>query len=239
MSESWTIGELAEHAARELSADVDSGAPNGRVREVPNERLIRWYATIGLVDPPLTRRGRVALYGRRHLLQLVAVKRLQIQGLSIAEIQAMLAGATDAQLQAVAQLRSDAEVESTAQALPDTPPADSTASPAREPSQRGRFWAADARPRGSAAAEAELDMADGPVAWSYAPSVQPAVRLAPGVTLLLTEAGPGRPADDDLAAISEAAAPLLAALRRRGLLPDAALDITPGPARTDSERSAR
>lgn len=76
MSDTWTIGELAEHAARALR----DGAPppaNGRVRDVPGERLIRWYTTIGLVDPPLTRRGRIARYGRRHLLQLVAVKRLQ------------------------------------------------------------------------------------------------------------------------------------------------------------------
>src|SRR5690606_40309537 len=70
----WTIGELAEHAARLLGPD---GQVSGRVRPVPNERLIRWYTTIGLLDPPIARRGRVALYGRRHLLQLVAIKRRQ------------------------------------------------------------------------------------------------------------------------------------------------------------------
>jgi hypothetical protein len=64
---------------------------NGRVRDVPNERLIRWYATVGLVDPPLSRRGRVARYGPRHLLQLVAIKRRQAEGRSLAEIQAELA----------------------------------------------------------------------------------------------------------------------------------------------------
>ncbi|MGP4093136.1 MerR family transcriptional regulator [Nonomuraea sp. KM90] len=103
MSETWTIGELAEHAGRLLR----DGAPppaNGRVRDVPGERLIRWYTTIGLVDPPLTRRGRIARYGRRHLLQLVAVKRLQATGRSIAEIQAMLAGATDRMLETAARV---------------------------------------------------------------------------------------------------------------------------------------
>ncbi|MFC6374114.1 MerR family transcriptional regulator, partial [Nonomuraea thailandensis] len=103
MSDTWTIGELAEHAARALRAGAPS-PPNGRVRDVPGERLIRWYTTIGLVDPPLTRRGRVARYGRRHLLQLVAVKRLQAAGRSIAEIQAALAGATDRMLEAAARL---------------------------------------------------------------------------------------------------------------------------------------
>ncbi|MEV4459468.1 MerR family transcriptional regulator, partial [Microbispora sp. NPDC049633] len=89
---------------REQRADGPEPRGNGRVREVPNERLIRWYTTIGLLDPPLGRRGRVALYGRRHLLQLVAVKRRQADGLSIAAIQAELTGATDAMLQRVAGL---------------------------------------------------------------------------------------------------------------------------------------
>ena len=123
MDESWTIAELAELAAEALSIpralgadtsaatsglDYGSGAgplrTNGRVRDVPNERLIRWYGTVGLVDPPLSRRGRVARYGRRHLLQLVAVKRRQAEGKSLAEIQVELAGATDETLAAVARV---------------------------------------------------------------------------------------------------------------------------------------
>ncbi|WP_279340521.1 MerR family transcriptional regulator [Sphaerisporangium perillae] len=102
MSDTWTIGELVEHAAHLLPRTPPR--PNGRVRDVPNERLIRWYTTIGLLDPPLTRRGRVALYGRRHLLQLVAIKRRQADGRSIADIQAELAGATDTTLEQIAGL---------------------------------------------------------------------------------------------------------------------------------------
>ncbi|WP_396025404.1 MerR family transcriptional regulator [Actinomadura sp. 9N215] len=74
------------------------------MRDLPNERLIRWYTTIGLIDPPLGRRGRTALYGPRHLLQLVAVKRRQAAGRSIAEIQIELAAATDATLERIASL---------------------------------------------------------------------------------------------------------------------------------------
>lgn len=108
MDGSWTIAELAEIAATTLAAGDQQGhgpaRANGRVRDVPNERLIRWYVTVGLVDPPLSRRGRVARYGPRHLLQLVAIKRRQAEGRSLAEIQAELAGATNASLAAVARV---------------------------------------------------------------------------------------------------------------------------------------
>ncbi|MFG1701750.1 helix-turn-helix domain-containing protein [Nonomuraea sp. M3C6] len=104
MSDTWTIGELASRAARALRDGAPPPPVNGRVRDVPGERLIRWYMTIGLVDPPLTRRGRIAQYGRRHLLQLVAVKRLQAAGHSIAQIQTALAGATDRMLETAAGL---------------------------------------------------------------------------------------------------------------------------------------
>jgi DNA-binding transcriptional MerR regulator len=129
MQESWTIAELAELAAETLAAtDSDEPSPgpvraDGRVRDVPNERLVRWYATVGLVDPPLSRRGRVARYGRRHLLQLVAVKRRQAEGRSLAEIQAELTGATDETLATVAR-------------VPDIQPA-----PEPAPSAPARFWA--------------------------------------------------------------------------------------------------
>lgn len=105
MRDTWTITELAEDAAVALAAD-GSAQVSGRVRDLPNERLIRWYTTIGLLDPPLGRRGRTALYGSRHLLQLVAVKRRQAAGRSIAEIQIELAAATDATLERIASLPS-------------------------------------------------------------------------------------------------------------------------------------
>ena len=87
-----------------LAGPAYPGAPNGRVRDVPDRRTVRWYTTIGLVDRPAAMRGRTALYGTRHLLQVVAVKRLQARGLSIAEIQAELIGATDATLRRVAAI---------------------------------------------------------------------------------------------------------------------------------------
>ena len=100
----WTMEELIERVRSALAEHTYPGAPNGRVRDLPDRRAIRWYATIGLVDRPLGTRDRVALYGPRHLLQLVAIKRRQAAGRTLAEIQAELAGASDEELTAAARV---------------------------------------------------------------------------------------------------------------------------------------
>jgi DNA-binding transcriptional MerR regulator len=99
----WTLDELAERVDAALAVDYH-GQSSGRVRDVPDRRAIRWYTTIGLIDRPLAHRGRTALYGPRHLLQLVAVKRLQAKGLPLVAIQQELAGATDTDLERVARV---------------------------------------------------------------------------------------------------------------------------------------
>ena len=81
-----TIDELSVAVAAALEEGY-AGAPNARVREVPDPRTIRYYTTLGLIDRPAEMRGRTAFYGRRHLLQLVAIKKLQARGRSLAEIQ--------------------------------------------------------------------------------------------------------------------------------------------------------
>ena len=50
-----------------------------------NERLLRHYVSIGVVDKP-SREGRDALYGFRHLVQFVAARRLLAEGFSLAKI---------------------------------------------------------------------------------------------------------------------------------------------------------
>ena len=120
------MDELVARVREALAAEYP-GAPNGRVRDVPDRRAIRWYTTTGLVDRPAGMRGRTALYGPRHLLQLVAVKRRQAQGHPLAAIQAELAGASDAELQIAARV-----------------PEELLAADAAEVSEgpvRARFWA--------------------------------------------------------------------------------------------------
>jgi DNA-binding transcriptional MerR regulator len=150
----WTIGELAQLVGDALAVDY-AGQSNGRVREVPDRRTIRWYTTIGLLDRPAAMRGRTALYGRRHLLQLVAVKRLQADGRTIAEVQTALLGVDDRALDDLARLPEE----------PSAPPelaAESVAAPAR-------FWAARPAPPKPARTAALV----------------PSIRLADRVTLVL------------------------------------------------------
>jgi DNA-binding transcriptional MerR regulator len=135
----WTIGELSELVLRVLRSsgllEADyAGQPNGRVSAIPQERTIRWYSSIGLLDKPLTMRGRTALYGRRHLCQLVAIKRLQAQGRSVAQVQEDLLGATDATLEGIAHLPPEL-LDATREFEPTTGREHST------PSRRPRFWA--------------------------------------------------------------------------------------------------
>jgi DNA-binding transcriptional MerR regulator len=222
----WTLDELTERVGAALSVGYD-GQPSGRVRDLPDQRAIRWYTTIGLVDRPAATRGRTAMYGPRHLLQLVAIKRLQAQGLALVAIQAELAGATDAQLARVARVadappaapvpppgRPPAALRvAPAMARPprqgEAPFATPTPAPGRGLARPARFWRE--RP-----AEAVDTAAGFSVATEAAGVVTlRGVRLGERATLLLD---PARPLDAaDLRAILDAARPLLEALRARGL----------------------
>ena len=92
-----TLPELAAAVAGLLAHDYD-GVRSGRVRHLPDARTIRWYQTLGMVDRPAAFRGRTALFSRRHVLQLTAIKRLQAAGHPLADIQRGLAGTNDADL---------------------------------------------------------------------------------------------------------------------------------------------
>jgi DNA-binding transcriptional MerR regulator len=87
MTETWTLPELVAEAASWIATLPPP--KNGQVRAVPDERTIRYYAAQGLLDRPAAMRGRTALYSRRHLAQVIAIKRLQSAGHSLAAIQEM------------------------------------------------------------------------------------------------------------------------------------------------------
>ena len=123
---SWTIAELGERVESALAESGYQAPENGQVRAVPDLRTIRYYTTLGLLDRPLEMRGRTALYGARHLYQLVAIKRLQGEGLSLGEIQTRLSGLDDRALARIAKVEKAA-----------------TQAPKR---REGAFWAAAPAP---------------------------------------------------------------------------------------------
>jgi DNA-binding transcriptional MerR regulator len=203
----WTIHQLVERVAGSLSGDY-RGAANGRVRDVPDLRTTRYYTTLGLLDRPIEMRGRTALYGPRHLLQLVAIKKLQARGLSLAQVQERLAGATDVTLR---------ELAGAVIATGELPPASA-------PSIRGgtrRFWKARpaaVSPRVEESSPGEPAQGSG-VRWAVAnPETQvlQAISLGDHVTLLLPSNGAVDP--EQAAAIREAAASLLHFLNKHGLI---------------------
>lgn len=226
----WTLDELAARVAAALGVGDYPGAPNGRVREVPDRRAIRWYTTIGLLDRPGGMRGRTALYGPRHLAQLVAIKRRQAQGRSLAEIQTELVGAADSVVFEIAGLDEAPEevapaaasrgafwaqapavappesARAPAPALPESAQAPATTPPASAPAPAPPASARAPAPAPSASARTSAD--DG-----YQ-DVLTGVTLTGGAVLLL----PTRPDHDDLAALRAAAAPLIDLLAARGLL---------------------
>jgi len=80
----------------------------GRLDEEISPRTVRLYATQGLIDRP-GKEGRSAVYGHRHLLQLLLIRSLARRGLSLAAI-APLCGLPDPELELqLAQLETQGE----------------------------------------------------------------------------------------------------------------------------------
>ena len=94
-----SLEELTREAGRQLEEiGLLQAQADGRVTAAPDARMVRYYGTLGLVDRPVIVE-REARYGRRHLLQLVAVKALQARGLPLADVQARLYGCSNSELE--------------------------------------------------------------------------------------------------------------------------------------------
>jgi len=203
MAALWTLPELVAEVATRIAA---LPAPrNGQVRAIPDERTVRYYVTLGLLDRPSAMRGRTALYGARHAAQVVAIKRLQTMGRSLSDIQQLWSTLDDPTLARMSGV-----------ALPA----------AGKPAVRAEFWR---RAPAQLPAEPAAPATAAPPGWpvSPAPPAPPApgavelrIELAPHVVLSLAVT------DDrvavspaDVRAIRAAAAPLLAELASRRLAP--------------------
>ncbi|HEX7843647.1 MAG TPA: MerR family transcriptional regulator [Kofleriaceae bacterium] len=197
----WTLPELVAEVATRIAA---LPAPkNGQVRAIPDDRTVRYYVTLGLLDRPSAMRGRTALYGKKHVAQVVAIKRLQTMGRSLSEIQQLWPTLDDRTLARMSGVE-----------LPESV----------RPLARAEFWKrgpvqSDAAAGGDAMAGAAKLAPEAVAPRASVPgTVELRIELAPHVVLSLSVADESvliSPAD--VRAIRAAAAPLLAELASRRL----------------------
>jgi len=202
--ETWTLSKLVAAAAERIAA---LPAPkNGQVRAVPDERTVRYYGTLGLVDKPALQ-GRTAFYGPRHLAQVIAIKRLQSAGRSLAEIQAAWPTLDDATLQRMSGVEmTEGKGRATA---------------------RKEFWKGEPASVPLVSPAARVVAAQRAAGAREVPSALPGIELriaiAPNAFVVVTPSAGGAlslsSADAD--AIRAAAAPLVTELARRRLTPHA------------------
>ena len=74
---------------------------NGQTATELSARTLHYYRSTGLLDAPESGAGRG--YGRRHLLQLKAIRILQAHGLPLSRIQQLLFGRSDKELEQIAE----------------------------------------------------------------------------------------------------------------------------------------
>ena len=92
------VAELAQEAAKILA----EGGPvqeRGTVRDLPDERTVRYYLSENLLSPAEDKQGTASVFGYIHLLQLLVVKKLQAEHLPIRKIKELVVGRTERELE--------------------------------------------------------------------------------------------------------------------------------------------
>lgn len=191
----WTLPELVAAAATRLAALPPP--KNGQVRAVPDDRTIRYYAALGLLDKPAAMRGRTALYSARHLAQVVAIKRMQSAGKSLAEIQALWPSLDDATLARMTGVE-----------LPVA---------TKRRSARTEFWKRDAI-QGAAPVERPSGQRPSVSPATAGEAVELRIELAPGAVLTIAVSDGVSITSADVRALRAAAGPIVTELAKRGLI---------------------
>lgn len=229
MARRFPIADLRTLVARALQAGGYTPADSGRVRAVPDTRTIRYYTTLGLIDRPSEMRGRTALYEEKHVMQLVAIKRLQGQNQTLSGIQERLVGITPRRLKQLADLpadfwdSADRYLNRTGSPGPGPVAAKPAGPRSLQPDEESAFWAeAPALPGSRPESVTGSPQRPESTARGGAP-----LRLCMQLRLhrdlqLIIEASPGTTDESlpiDISRLQAAAGPLLDELVRQGLLP--------------------
>jgi len=234
----FPIDDLRTLVARALQVGSYSPAESKRIRAVPDTRTIRYYTTLGLIDRPAEMRGRTALYEPRHVMQIVAIKRLQAANQTLSDVQQRLVGITKNQLTKLADLP-DGFWESADRYLarkPKTPsPPVAQETYTQESDEPREFWSEPAALPDSASLASVVQETPARFTTSSAGHTNQSLHQClswqpvPGVTILVD--GAADDASVDLTRLREATLPLLHEMLRQGLLSskDASLppEVTP------------
>jgi DNA-binding transcriptional MerR regulator len=198
-----TLGELAK-LAEAVTSQVDIAPRSKRIHAVPDERMIRYYTTKGIIDKPSRSKDRTARYGSRHLAQLLAAKRLQFRGQTLDSIAQSLTALSTDELYAIAD-------------MPQSAIPSDLAPGAQPPARQAReFWSAQPTTRAALTLSASslsptqpsLDPTD---VTAAAPvfKTHHTLQLAPNLTLVITGPAPDPQLTASIAALT---APLVALL---------------------------
>jgi DNA-binding transcriptional MerR regulator len=222
----------AGHGGREPNrgASVAAERPGS-----PDERTVRYYVTLGLLDRPSAMRGRTALYSTRHVAQVVAIKRLQTMGRSLSEIQGLWPTLDDRTLSRMSGVelattprptprtgfwkREPASPVSESRALTADAGSRALTADAAASADAGRRAPASDAERGAATADAESRAPRAGELRVAPTALELRIELAPHVVLSLSVVESVALSPADVRALRAAAAPLLAELASRGLAP--------------------
>ena len=98
----WSLEELVQVANDLLPQFLPDEKVQTRVREDVTPRLVRHYTSQGMLDEPL-KEGREARYTYRHLLQLLLVRRLLVEGYGANVIDTLARSKPNSDLEALLQ----------------------------------------------------------------------------------------------------------------------------------------
>ena len=88
-------------ASEEVLSKLGIEQKRGTVSLVPDERTIRYYLAEGLIQPADEKQGTSSVFSYKHLLQLVAVKKLQAEHLPIRKIRELVTDKDEQQLESL------------------------------------------------------------------------------------------------------------------------------------------
>jgi hypothetical protein len=102
MPTTLTLTGTVDLAQRVLDANNVAPASKRAAAELSG-RLVRWYASAGILDSP-GRDGHSATYGRRHLLQLLYTRQAQGDGVALEKVRADISGISNEKLRGLINL---------------------------------------------------------------------------------------------------------------------------------------